>query len=76
MTVECITCARFAFRGCDLAAHGFGLCALRPSYESHSATRPHECGDHQPAKPELVAQRREWADRQAARVAARVKDGA
>lgn len=66
MTVQCLTCARCDLRGAGkMAAHGFGLCGLRPKHEFHPVETDRECPHHQQAPEAITAARRAWLARQA-----------
>ena len=60
-TVQCVDCLNFKLREARaMAAHGFGLCAHKPTHHFESATRPQECDRFSPGAAEVVASRREW----------------
>ncbi len=75
-TVQCITCSRFTLRdprfkgdakgmklSREMAGHGFGNCAVKPTWEFMSPTYPRECRHHHQAKDEELQVRMDWLHR-------------
>jgi hypothetical protein len=62
--IRCVECVRFNLRAAErMAAHGFGCCALRPTWEFYPAVRPKQCGHFEPAPAAVVNERLEWLER-------------